>query len=63
MNRQRPTYSWGLGTKYDVGSCIDSLPSGAIAKKIKAEHCKNEYLDLLIEFLVLFMPGEERKYC
>ena len=60
---QRPTYNWGLGTKYDVGSCIDSLPSAVTAKKLKQNIAKNEYLNLLFDFLALFVPGEERKYC
>ena len=63
MNRQRPTYSWGLGTKYDVGSCIDSFPSAVIAQKLKQNIAKDEYLNLLFDFLALFVPGEERKYC
>ena len=60
---QHPTYNWGLGTKYDAGSCIDSLPSAVIAKKSKQNVAKNEYLNLLFNFLALFVPREERKYC
>ena len=28
-------------------------------KKIKTERCKNEYFNLLFDFLALFVPGEE----
>ena len=63
MNRPAPNLQLRLGTKYDVGSCIDSLPSAVIAKKLKQNIAKNEYLNLLFDFLALFMPGEERKYC
>ena len=52
---------WGLGTKYDVGSCIDSLLSAVIAKKSKQNIAKDEYLNLLFHFFALFVSGEERK--
>ena len=63
MNRLTPNLQLGLGTKYDVGSCIDSLPSALIAKKSKQSIAKDEYVNLLFDFLALFVPGEERKYC
>ena len=63
MKDHRPTYNWSLGTKYDVGSCIDSLPSAVIEKKSKQNIAKDEYLNLLFDFLALFVPGEERKHC
>ena len=40
---------------------MDSLPSKL--QKIKTEDCKDEYLNLLFDFLALFVPEEERKYC
>ena len=60
---KRPTYSWSLGTKYDVGRCIDSLPLAVTAKKLKQNIAKDEYLGLLFDFFALFVPGEVRKYC
>ena len=60
---RRPTYNWGLATKYDVGSCINSLPSTVNAKKSKQNIAKDEYMNLLLDFLALFVPGEERQYC
>ena len=63
MNRPAPNLNWGLRTKYDVGSCIDGLPSAVIAKKSKQNIANDEYLNLLFDFLALFVPGEERKYC
>ena len=32
-------------------------------KKIKQNIAKDEYFNLLLDFLRLFVPGEERKYC
>ena len=60
MNKPAPNLQLGLGTKYDVGICIDSLPSAVIAKKSKQNIAKDEYLNLLFDFLALFVPGEKK---
>ena len=53
----------GLGNEIWGGSCIDNLVSAIIAKKSKQNIAKDEYLNLLFDFLALFVPGEDRKYC
>ena len=63
MNRPAPNLNWGWGAKYDVENCVDSLPSTVIAQKSKQNIAKDEYLNLLFDFLALFVPEEERKYC
>ena len=64
MNRPAPNLQLGLGNEiYDVGSCIDSLLSAVIAKESKENIANDEYLNLLFDFLALFVPGKERKYC
>ena len=53
MNRPAPNLQLGLGTKWDIGRCIDSLPSTVIAKKSKQNIAKDEYMNLLFDFLAL----------
>ena len=42
---------------------MDSLLSAVIAKESKENIANDEYLNLLFDFLALFVPGEERNYC
>ena len=57
INRPAPNLQLGLGNE------IDSFPSAVIAEKLKQSIAKNEQLNLLFDFLALFVPGEEKKYC
>ena len=55
MNRPAPNLQLSLGTKYDVGSCIGNLSSAVIAKQSKQNIAKDEYLNLLFDFLALLL--------